>query len=246
MRPGSHTHGQSLADLLKNPSPFGALLRVSGCAPVGCGTLCSKTMGESQQILPPTEPPAPDTSVPVLTPQQALEMRVRIAERAHDTETAFGAATNAAAVKNAEEAIKAALLVNGGSSVAMLAFLGTLVSQHVLSSEQLGNAVKPLLYFGSGVAAAIIASAGAYFTNLLIAGMSNHKERSYVEPFIRPTPSSQRHVRRAEACRWFSIIAVTASIGCFIWGLASAGISFSNLTPVRPMAATTDSMPAAH
>jgi hypothetical protein len=160
-------------------------------------------------------------------------MRVRIAERAHDTETAFGAATNAAAVKNAEDAIKAALLVNGGSSVAMLAFLGTLISQHVLSSEQLGNAVKPLSYFGGGVAAAIIASAGAYFTNLLIAGMSNRKERHYTEPFVRSTPSSQKHVCWAEAFRWFSIICVATSIGCFIWGLASAATSFSNLTPAR-------------
>jgi hypothetical protein len=61
----------------------------------------------------------------VLTPQQGIDLRIRIAERAHDTETAFGVATNAAAVKNAEEAIKAALLVNGGSSVAMLAFVGS-------------------------------------------------------------------------------------------------------------------------
>jgi hypothetical protein len=198
-------------------------------------------MAESSPNLPPPSPAITQSSpVPALSPQQQLEMRVRIAERLHDTETAFGVATNAAAVKNAEEAIKAALLVNGGSSVAMLAFLGTLVSQHVLSSEQLGNAIRPLMYFGGGVGTAIIASATAYFTSLLIAGSSNRKERNYDAPFVRDTPSSRRHVRWAERCRWFSIIFVAASIGCFICGLTSAGISFSNLTPVRPMAATTD------
>lgn len=188
---------------------------------------------QSNQNTPPP-PPASQPPAPVLTPQQALDMRVRIAERTHDTETAFGTATNAAAVKNAEEAIKAALLINGGSSVAMLAFLGTLVSQHVLSPEQLGDAVRPLLYFGCGVAAAMIASAGAYFTNLLIAGSSNHKERSYIEPFVRPTPNSRKHARWAEILRWFSIIFVAASIGCFIWGLASAGAAFNGLTAARP------------
>lgn len=199
-------------------------------------------MESSPNLPPPTPvaPQAPQPFGPVLTPQQQLEMRVRIAERAHDTETAFGAATNAAAVKNAEEAIKAALLVNSGSCVAMLAFLGTLVSQHVLSSDQLGNAIRPLMYFGGGVAAAMIASAGAYFTNLLIAGSSIRKERSYVEPFLRGTPSSQRQARWAEACRLFSVVFVTASIGCFIWGLASAGVSFGNLAPVRSIAAPAD------
>jgi hypothetical protein len=104
------------------------------------------------------------------TPSEALEMRVRVAERAHDVETEFGTAANAAAIKNAEEVIKAATLINGGASVAMLAFIGTLVSRDVLSSEQLVNITKPLLYFGCGVAASIVASAAAYlqisFSNL--------------------------------------------------------------------------------
>jgi hypothetical protein len=192
---------------------------------------------ESSPIVPPPSPAitqATASPVTLLSPQQQLEMRVRIAERLHDTESAFGIAANAAAIKNAEEALKAALLVNGGSSVAMLAFIGTLVSQHILSSAQLANAIRPLMYFGAGVAAAIIASAGAYFTNLLIAGSSNRKERNYEEPFVRTTPCSRRDARWAEGCRWFSIIFVTASIGCFICGLVSAGMSFSNLTPLKP------------
>jgi hypothetical protein len=197
-------------------------------------------MGQSAPTQPPPAQPQVTTVAPAiaLTPQQVLEMQVRIAERLHDTETDFGTATNAAAVKSAEEALKAALLINGGSSVAMLAFLGTLVSQHVLSSEQLGNAIKPLMYFGSGVATAMIGSAGAYFTNLLIAGSSNRKERSYVEPFLRPTPSSIRHAWWAEVLRWFSIIFVATSIGCFIWGLVLAGMAFNELVSVRPPIST--------
>ena len=170
---------------------------------------------------------------PTLTPSEALEMHVRAAERAHDDEKEFGSAANSAAVKTAEEAIKAALLINGGSSVAMLAFIGTLVSRDVRSAAQLTTITKPLLCFGCGVAASVLAAAAAYFTNLGIGGSSSRKERSYVEPFLRPTPASIRSARLGEVFRWAGIISVTVSIGCFIWGLASAEIAFRNLTPAK-------------
>jgi hypothetical protein len=105
----------------------------------------------------PVQPP------PTLTPNEALNMRVGAAERAHDQASAFGAAANSAAVKNAEEAIKAAVLINGGGSVAMLAFIGTLVSREFLSPQQLATITQPLLWFGAGVAASVVASAAAYF-----------------------------------------------------------------------------------
>jgi hypothetical protein len=149
---------------------------------------------ESSKNLPPPSPQIIATPAPILSPNEALEMRVRAAERAHDIETEFGATANTAAAKNAEEALKAAILINGGSSVAMLAFIGTLVSRDVLSSEQLANITKPLLCFGSGVAASIVASAAAYFTNLFIAGASNRRQREYEHPFLRNTPSSARSV----------------------------------------------------
>ena len=149
--------------------------------------------GQEPQAAAP--PPAP-LPAPTLTPNEALEIRVRAAERAHDDEKEFGVAANAAAVKNAEEAIKTALLINGGSSVAMLAFIGTLVSRDVLSAAQLTDITRPLISFGSGVAAAVMAAAAAYFTNLCIAGSSTRRRRSYdVHSFKsrrnRPVPRSE-------------------------------------------------------
>jgi hypothetical protein len=195
-------------------------------------------MGASNQQPPIGPPTTAQPPAPILTAQEALELRVRLAERAHDTETAFGAATNAAAVKSAEEAIKAAMLINGGSSVAMLAFIGTLVSQHVLSAEQLVNVTKPLLYFGAGVAASMFASAASYFTNLMIAGSSNRRERSYAEPFLRTTTNSKRHTILGELFRWLGVLSVAASIGCFILGLVAAQSAFCNLTATRPAPAS--------
>jgi hypothetical protein len=161
-------------------------------------------------------------AAPILTPAEALEMRVKAAQRAHDDEKEFGTGANAAAVKNAEEAI----------SVAMLAFIGTLVSQGVLTSEQLARITTPLMYFGSGVAAAVIAAAASYFTNLGIAHRSNRRTREYEAPFIRDNASSRAGGHYGEVARWLGVIAVAASIGLFIGGLLSAKGAFSHLTPI--------------
>jgi hypothetical protein len=182
-------------------------------------------------------PPSPQNQPPSpLTPQEALEMRVKAAQRTHDDERDFGMAANQAAVKNGEEVLKAALLINGGSSVAMLAFIGTLVSRDVISSAQLAEVTRPLLSFGAGVALSVFASAAAYFTNLHIAGSSGRRQREYLEPFIRDTPSSKRYASIAEVFRWFCIICALGSIGCFVWGLVTAKSAFNNIALKEPAA----------
>lgn len=174
-------------------------------------------------------PQQPQPAKPILEPKEQLEMRVRAAERAHDDETAFGKGANDAAIKAAEEAIKAMILINGGSSVAMLAFIGTLASKDLLTPAQLSQFTAPLHCFGYGVAAAVIAATAAYFTNLMIAGSSNRKGREYEQPFLRPTPSSKRHWAAGEIYRYIAVIAAAASIGCFVWGLFTAERSFQAL-----------------
>ena len=112
----------------------------------------------------------------------------------------------------------------------MLAFIGTLVSRDVLSPTQFTAITRPLISFGCGAAACVVAPAAAYFTNLCIAGSSTRRSRSYDVPFLQVTPESARAAKRAEIFRWIGVIAVTASIGCFIWGLWSADSAFSALT----------------
>ena len=166
----------------------------------------------------------------LLTPDEQLQMRVRAAERAHDDERDFATAANAAAIKNAQEAIKAVILINGGSSVAMLAFIGTLVSRDFLSPSQMADITKPLMWFASGVGAAMIAAAAAYFTNLGIAGSSSRKMRNYEQPFTASTPSSIRHGKFGEVFRWIRVAAVIVSMGCFASGLITAQSAFSKIS----------------
>src|SRR5262249_23069507 len=131
---------------------------------------------------------------------------------------------------------KAMILVNGGSSVAMLAFIGTLASKDLLSPAQLSQITSPLFCFGYGVASAVIAGAAAYLANLMIAGSSNLKRREYEEPFLRSTPSSKRRWWAGEIFRYIAVIAALASIGCFLWGIFTAERSFQVLaTPKQIM-----------
>lgn len=172
----------------------------------------------------PQQPPA---YKPILEPKDQLEMRVRAAQRAHDDEKEFGQGANQAAIKAGEETVKASLLINGGSAVAMLAFIGTLASKDTLPRLHLMEITKPLLWFGAGVALAAVGSAAAYFTNLMIAGASTHKSREYEHPFLRATVLSNRHRIAGEVFRYLAVAAIAASIGCFIVGLVTAKTAFS-------------------
>ncbi|WP_338692037.1 hypothetical protein V5279_37985 [Bradyrhizobium sp. 26S5] len=202
-------------------------------------------MGSSpQNSATPTSPTTAQPNAP-LSPQQAFELQIKAAERAHADETAFGAKANDAATKSGEEAIKAAMLVNGGSSVAMLAFVGTLASKDALSSTQLTQIVQPLLWFGGGVANSVVAAAAAYFTNLFIADGSNRRAREYVPPFVRPTAASRRRVVIAEAFRCVSVLAVALSIACFVGGLLAAKDAFKSLNSFRGLSPPTMSGGAA-
>jgi hypothetical protein len=179
-----------------------------------------------------TSTPQPGAKQPGLSldPKEELALRVRTAERAHDTTTDFGAKANEGAVKAAEEAIKAVILINGGSAVAMLAFIGTVASKDLLSGAQLAQISRPLLWFGFGVASAVVGSAMAYFTNLMIAESYGRMERSYQVPFVRDTALSKRHRLLGEIFRYIGVVAVTASIGCFIVGLIKAESAFAVMT----------------
>jgi hypothetical protein len=173
-------------------------------------------MGSSGQDLPPEPEPAP---TPILTPQQQLEMRIRAAERAHDVSNEFARGANQAAISSGQEAIKALVLINGGSCVAMLAFIGTLASKSLLTSAQITQVIRPLFFFGGGIAAAMVAAGAAYLTNLMIAGSVSRRNFNYDHPFVHPTPASRRHYYAGEVFRYVALLSAFCAIAGFIWGL---------------------------
>ncbi|MCP1854233.1 MULTISPECIES: hypothetical protein [unclassified Bradyrhizobium] len=163
-----------------------------------------------------------------MTPEEQFQLKIRAAERQHDSETKFGDAADASAVKSGEEAIKAVSLVNGGAAVAMLTFIGVLVSAGY-KPEQVAEVSKPLTYFAAGVAAAIVGGALTYLVNIFISMSSKNRRREWEVPFVRSTRASRWYASAAEFFRMIAIVSVLASIGCFIAGVVSAKTAFTSL-----------------
>lgn len=110
------------------------------------------------------------------------------AEKAHDIATEFGTAANKAAIDAGVHTLKAFLLINGGSAVAILAFFGRLFSQERIES---GVSIEPLisslLWFAWGVAAAAAGMGLAYLTNYAIASNSFNRKHIWDHPYTAAT-----------------------------------------------------------
>ena len=156
---------------------------------------------------------------------ELTKLRVEAAARAHYAENEFGRVANKAAVDSGTETIKAIVLINGGSCVAILTFIGTLATK---DKVPIGLAT-PLIWFAAGLVMAVIASAFAYFSNLFIAGTSTHKTPEYEDPFLRDTDKSKRYRLLGEWARWLAVIAALCGIVAFCAGLYTAYKAFQNL-----------------
>ena len=161
-----------------------------------------------------------------MTPDEIHQLKIAEAQRAHDNETEFGREANKAAVNSGAEALKALLYLNGGSCVIMLAFIGALASK---TDKPVANFAVPLVYFALGAGLAVLANAAGYFTNLMITGTSNRKERVYEHPFLLDTPSSKRQRCWGERFRFTAIILAFAALGCFFVGLYFAYGAFKHV-----------------
>ena len=139
--------------------------------------------------------------VPV-SPQQQLdlqkwaeELRRRDAERAHDREAEFFTAQNKATIDTGQLALRTSILVNGGAAIAMLAFIGHLVGEDKIKSEQIRDITSSLIWFAIGVACALVALGCTYFSSYSIAKLSHSRTRSWTHPFVsEDSPSSANGV----------------------------------------------------
>jgi hypothetical protein len=82
--------------------------------------------------------------------QHKYEITMRAAERAHDRLTEQGNSFNESATRDAQGGIRILLAINGGSAVAILAFVGGLKGKGDLSIGQIHLITKSLSYFSHG------------------------------------------------------------------------------------------------
>jgi hypothetical protein len=160
-----------------------------------------------------------------VTPVELERLKIDAAQRAHERETAFASAANKAAVDSGGQALKAIFLVNGGSCVAILAFIGTLATKY----RPISGFALPLIVFALGAGFAILSIGSAYFTNLCIESVSRRRTYEYEEPFIRDNETSNRFRFWGEILRWVSVGFGALGLFSFFFGLYEAYAAFRYL-----------------
>ena len=104
-----------------------------------------------------------------------------------------------------QNALKTAFLMNGGATVAILAFLGKLSDQH---QDKIAIFSSSLIVFVVGVLVITVASGSTYLSQWFYAGSKSWKQQTGF---------------------WFNILAIVlglASYGLFIWGAIRAYKAF--------------------
>jgi hypothetical protein len=124
---------------------------------------------------------------------------------------------NEGAMASGENAIKAAILINGGSAVALLALLGAVVDKASLAPGELERIGRLFMFYIGGTAAAAFASGFAYLTNFLYAGVHGSMEWSYTHPFVHETKASKRYAIVGTVFHVLSFVLIIGSFASFIY-----------------------------
>lgn len=164
-----------------------------------------------------------------MSDQGQYERNLRAAERAHDLANDLGMRMNEASARDAQEAIKIALLINGGAAVAMLAFIAGIVGRTNIGLSDLGSVAHSLFWFAGGIVLAGITAACAYLANGLYSANQFEQDRVWEHPYVRPNERSQRMFWWARFFNWSGFILAWISLALFIGGVFAAARALSGL-----------------
>ncbi len=157
-------------------------------------------------------------------------MKRENAQRLFDLHSSRLDKMNEAAIKAADSALRAGLLINGGAAVSVLAFIGSLATKELIAVSQLSRVASSLEIFAFGVFAAAVGM-GSYLTHLFDAEYRASLKWKWVGdlPVTEDGPASKR-------IRWFrtswhvlAVIAFLVCIGCFIVGMVSVRDAIEHL-----------------
>jgi len=157
------------------------------------------------------------------------ELQRQDAQRAHDRLGQFQRSVNEAAIKGGDAALRAALLINGGAAVSVLAFIGGLAAQDRIKLDQLKAVADSLMLFAFGVVAAVVGMGLAYLTNLITAIHAGSVERLSHPPYLRPGKNTATLSRMRNSFHAAAVVATLASIALFVWGMFDVRNAISGL-----------------
>lgn len=118
------------------------------------------------------------------------------------------------------EALKSAVLINGGTAGALLAFVG---QKGIISQPELSSSLR---VFAVGLLLGAIATGLAYVAQLCYTTGSQHYERLWEYPFIKYPPIHHRWNRVGIFFHVISVVLVILSYSSAVYGFYTAGQKF--------------------
>lgn len=164
------------------------------------------------------------------------ELKVRAAERAHDNLDQQSAKLNEATIAAGTVALRTAVLINGAAAIALLAFVGGLLSSANYPSNQVNQVASGIESFVWGVAFATGAMAAVYFTNYCHAGVSHSYKKNWEPPFIEDGEETSFWERFKGFWQFIAIAAGLASLVFFVLGMNDIRRSIKQLKANPPIA----------
>jgi hypothetical protein len=157
-------------------------------------------------------------------------MRREDAQRAHDKIDEFFTSINEATITTSSLALRMAMLINGGAAIAILTFIGGLVSKDGIEIAKLDKVANSLTWFALGVVSAVAGICFAYLTHYAMAGVASSKTKKWEPPYVEAGPSSVIWRRLNIVFHLLALIAGLASLSLFIMGVFSVRAAILHLS----------------
>jgi hypothetical protein len=148
---------------------------------------------------------------------QDVEQNEANAKIAHEARHKESLAAITPVITFAVEAMKSAILINGGTAGALLAFVG---QKGIQAQPGFGEAFR---WFAGGLLAAAFATAFSYFAQFFYAAAVRSCENHWKWPYIRPLPAQKRWTRVAGVFHIAGVAATAVSFGAAVRGFWLAG-----------------------
>ena len=161
--------------------------------------------------------------------KEKFDLLFEQAKRAHDRIDERADLFNQAAQTNGAAAIRILLALNGGSLVALLAFVAGLAARANVSLEAVLPVTMTLRWFVGGVVAAGIAATGAYVVPYCYAANATLVTKTWEHPFVAQTPIGKRWQRVGAAVHKITFVVSLIGFGFFIWGMVTVQQAIMNL-----------------
>jgi hypothetical protein len=141
------------------------------------------------------------------------------AHRAHDAVTEHYVAANEGAIKAGDLVLRNCLLINGGAAIAILAFMGNVLTKDPSTRKLLADVASGLNYFVGGVVAAMVAMGLTYVDHLLNWKHATSQTKVWIHPYIESGDRTVLWARLKNTTHATTVVLVAASVGMFVWGL---------------------------